>query len=134
MASLHSSSLAPYVPAMSCALGQNNAAAERQGIPARSLNGGLYTGEPFKANAPWANVPVVPDAAYMIHYNLRSANPPPEALLHYPGTVRPGNNEPVYDGITRLGGVNQNCAAPDITTAPRSCPCYKCSMSKYAYL
>lgn len=52
-------------------------------IPPPALNGGLYTGEPFKG--PWGNVPVVPDTDYMINVNLRSARPPPEALTQYPG-------------------------------------------------
>lgn len=60
--------------------------------PSRALNGGLYTGEPFVKNAPWANVPVIPDTDYMTHVNLRSANPPLKALFQYPGNTRPGNN------------------------------------------
>jgi len=65
------------------------------------LNGGLYTGEPFQKDAPWANVPVVPDADYMTHYNLRSANPPLEALTQYPGGTRPGNNNQVMPGVEK---------------------------------
>lgn len=60
-------------------------------IPERQLNGGLYTGEPFKKGAPWANVPVVPDEGYMTHVNLQSANPPKAALYQY-NNIRPGNN------------------------------------------
>ena len=69
--------------------------------PELKLNGGLYTGEPFQEGAPWANVPVVADIDYMIHQNLRSANPPPQALFQYPGTVRPGNNFQAMTGIVK---------------------------------
>lgn len=60
--------------------------------PPRALNGGLYTGEPFAKDAPWGNVPVIPDTDYMTHVNLRSARPPIQALFQYPGNTRPGNN------------------------------------------
>jgi hypothetical protein len=60
--------------------------------PPRALNGGLFTGEPFLEGAPWANVPVIPDVDFMTNVNLRSANPPTEALFQYPGNTRPGNN------------------------------------------
>ena len=72
--------------------------------PPRALNGGLYTGEPFKENAPWANVPVVPDVDYMNNVNLRSANPPPQALYQYQGNVRPGNNYQNNTGLTQYKG------------------------------
>lgn len=61
-------------------------------VPPRKVNGGLYTGEAFPADAPWRNFPVIPDASYMINVNLRSANPPLQALFQYPGGTRPGNN------------------------------------------
>jgi hypothetical protein len=60
--------------------------------PPPSLNGGLYTGEPFQANAPWANVPATPDAVSLMMHTLQSANPPPGARYHVPGATRPGNN------------------------------------------
>lgn len=60
--------------------------------PPPSLNGGLYTGAPFHPNAPWANVPATPDAVYLMMENLKSANPPPGAQYHVPGSTRPGNN------------------------------------------
>lgn len=70
--------------------------------PPPTLNGGLYTGEPFAKGAPWGNVPVVPDAGYLIHHNLRSANPPPGALYQYPGSIRPGNSSHEMYGIMKL--------------------------------
>ena len=68
--------------------------------PKRQLNGGLFTGEPFLKDAPWANVPVIPDVDYMTNINLRSANPPPQAIYQYPGNVRPGNNFQANTGLT----------------------------------
>lgn len=60
---------------------------------APTLNGGLYTGEPFAADAPWRNFPSRPDAVHMIQTNLKSANPPPCATTMIPGGWRPGNND-----------------------------------------
>lgn len=72
-------------------------------VPPPTLNGGLYTGEQFAPGAPWGNVPATPDAGFMIHYNLRSANPPPGAVYQYPGGAsRPGNNTPNMHGISKL--------------------------------
>ena len=59
-------------------------------IPASAPNGGLYGGE--QSTKPWANIPVIPSDANLIHYNLRSANPPPGATEQYVGTDRLGNN------------------------------------------
>lgn len=67
--------------------------------PPRTLNGGLFTGEPFQHGAPWGNVPVIPDVDYMTNINLRSANPPPQALYQYPGNTRPGNNFQANSGL-----------------------------------
>lgn len=61
-------------------------------IPKAPLNGGLYTGQPFKEDAPWRNFPVVPCTAYLNHVNLRSANPPMQAMFQMGPNVRPGNN------------------------------------------
>lgn len=55
-------------------------------------NGGLYTGKPFPPGAVWGNVPVTPDATYMVTQNLKSANPPRAGLDAIPGYTRPGNN------------------------------------------
>jgi hypothetical protein len=71
------------------------------------LNGGLYTGEPFKENAPWANIPVKPETGTLINENLKSANPPPFAQFHYVGGEhRPGNNTPTLPGIKSCDGWN----------------------------
>jgi hypothetical protein len=68
-------------------------------VPPPVLNGGLYTGEPFAKDAPWANVPIIPDAGYMTNVALRSANPPLAALTQYPGNNRPGNNTQSMPGV-----------------------------------
>jgi hypothetical protein len=108
-----------------------------QGIPSPSLNGGLYVGKPFDKNAPWANIPVTPDTGYMMYYNLQSANPPPEAATHYPGTIRPGNNEPIYKDVQKkTNNYNLACSVPlnDFVPRHKNCNCTKCKLSKYAYL
>jgi hypothetical protein len=128
--------------------------------PPRALNGGLYTGEPFQQNAPWANVPVVPDVDYMTNVNLRSANPPPGAVFQYPGNTRPGNNFQQNTGLTPFGGksgeelYNFSCvtcetissAAAEATAAMKECRCkrmaaisgnftnQKCECAEYVYV
>ena len=70
-------------------------AAQTHAIPPPVLNGGLYTGTPFFAGAPWRNFPALPDAGYMTFVNLMSAAPPPNARYHFAGgSLRPGNNTP----------------------------------------
>lgn len=105
------------------------------GLRPPPLNGGLYTGEPFKEGAEYANVPVVPDSGYIIHYALRSANPPTEALYQYPETVRPGNNTPIMPGIDKYPEYNMLCVKPhDIDKMKTNCNCRKCVNSKYYYI
>lgn len=69
-------------------------------IPARKVNGGLYTGEAAKGD--WGNVPVVPEAHILVGENLKSANPPPEGVYHIPGYTRPGNNTQVFPNHIQL--------------------------------
>lgn len=105
-------------------------------IPPRALNGGLYTGEPFRENAPHGNLPALPDAGYLIHYNLRSANPPDAALYQYPGGERIGNNTAIMPGISMEQGklYNMACRLPSSTATDPPCQCRKCTLTKYAYL
>jgi len=103
------------------------------GIPGPSLNGGLYTGESFPCKAPWANVPVTPDASYMIHENLRSANPPPGAIYQYPSGNRPGNNTAIMPGVEKSKGPYNLLVVKDQEQSA-VCNCYKCSFNKYHYL
>jgi len=83
-------------------------------IPHPKLNGGLYTGEPFTKDAPWANVPVVPDVDYMTNINLKTANPPPGAIYQYPGHNRPGNNEQNMPGVVKVARLAQACIQPSL--------------------
>ena len=101
--------------------------------PPRALNGGLFTGEEFKKGSLHANVPVIPDTGYMIHYNLRSANPPPGAIYQYPGTIRPGNNYTNMIGIMRNEKYN---IRGNIEKCDIDCKCQKCNggLTKYFYL
>lgn len=110
-------------------------------IPERSLNGGLYTGEPFKlgknGEVLHGNIPVIPDTGYMIRNNLLSANPPPGAIYQYPGNIRSGNNFQYMDGIKinkkyNLAGNMMKCNED----AMNKCQCKKCRSEyfKYAYV
>jgi hypothetical protein len=86
-------------------------------IPHPKLNGGLYTGEPFSPDAPWATVKVVPDVDYMTNINLRSANPPPGAIYQYPGNTRPGNNHQSMPGVVNVPQLAQACVKPSTCQA-----------------
>jgi len=100
--------------------------------PPPSHNGGLYTGEPFLPGAPWRNFPATPDTSYLVNVNLRSANPPTEALFHYPAAGhRPGNNYSPMPGITPLGDQFADVlCAPDVKDTTSKRPRF----AKYAYL
>lgn len=80
--------------------------------PPPSLNGGLYTGQPFRAGAPWANVPVVPDAGI---YNFTNLPPSAPRLAKYMvpgGGIRPGNSTPILPQTylsSRSDGLNAIC-------------------------
>ena len=81
-------------------------AAPPAALPPPTLNGGLYTGEPFLPEAPWRNFPATPDAGYMTHVNLLAGGnaPPSQATYHIPGGgLRPGNNTPVLP-VDMVGG------------------------------
>ena len=113
---------------------QNSDNKKALNIPPRSLNGGLFTGEPFAEGAPYANVPVIPDASYVIHYNLRSANAPEDAYYQYPGGGnRPGNNTALMPGVT-VGANGIMCNGAPCSSGGFACVCRKCTLSKYAYL
>ncbi len=109
---------------------------ERLNIPPPSLNGGLYTGEPFKEGAPYANIPIIPDGGYMTHFALRSANPPTQALYQYNDNYRPGNNTPVMPGIDtyKNGEYGIMCNNATEKKNVRQCRCTKCSCTKYFHL
>jgi hypothetical protein len=58
--------------------------------PPPPINGGLYCGP--ENRAPWMPIPVVPTTTYFMTKLLKSANPPPGAMYHYPTSSRSGNN------------------------------------------
>jgi hypothetical protein len=98
----------------------NNLYGNNDIVPSYKLNGGLYTGEPFKKGAPWANVPVRPTAAYMTNINLRSANPPTLALYQLQAGYRPGNNTDDYlEGLGQFGCIPYEIL--DKPNPPRKC-------------
>ena len=70
---------------------------ENTAIPPPLPNGGLFMGP--QCTAPWGNIPVIPSDANLIHYNLRSANPPPGATQQYVSTDRLGNNYAPMIGV-----------------------------------
>ncbi len=74
--------------------------------PQPSRNGGLFTGPEPPKGSPWAAIPVTPDTDYLIHVNLKSANPPPGATNQYPGNIRPGNNFQSFPGLSPYMGTD----------------------------
>jgi hypothetical protein len=106
-------------------------------IPPPSLNGGLYTGEPFREGSSHANIPIIPETGYINHYVMRGANPPTESLYQYPGGFRPGNNNPIMPGVQpyKDGKYGIMCqTAPQKPTISKKCNCPKCNCHKYYYL
>ncbi len=101
--------------------------------PRPILNGGLYTGEPFSEGAPWANVPVSPDVAYLIHKNLSTSKPPKAATTQYPGGIREGNNYQVMPGVRYIPeyGILANDHPHGVTCDGGEIN--KCRFSKYSY-
>lgn len=79
------------------------ASSPNDAMPPSPPNGGLYGG--VQSMKPWANIPVTPTVANLIHNNLRSANPPPGATEQYPSTERLGNN---YIGMPEIHWYNPN--------------------------
>jgi len=57
---------------------------------------------------PHCTIPVKPEVSNMINNNLKSANPPPEALTQYPGTDRIGNNSMQMSGVSNYVGTTLN--------------------------
>lgn len=103
-------------------------------IPEPKLNGGLYNGDKFIDGAPWATVPVRPTSAYLTHVNLRSANPPPEALYQMQSGFRPGNNTDdempgiaLFNGNENYGPFNFACIPP-LNKPKEADPCNKCKV------
>jgi len=79
--------------------------------PGPKLNAGLYTGEPFKKDAPWGSIYIPASTHTYINESLRSAGAPESALYQYPNYVRPGNNWQEFRGlqINKTHGVDIPC-------------------------
>ena len=77
---------------------------ENTAIPAPMPNGGLYNAP--QSTGAWANIPVIPSDTNLIHYNLRSANPPPGATEQYVSNDRLGNNYSPMIGVYRYNPEN----------------------------
>ena len=108
---MYSPSATAYFGASTLSFGEYDSSKYTQ-YPGHTLNAGLYTGEPF--NGAWGNVPVVPETDVYIHQNLRSANPPPGAIVQYPHNVRPGNNYQAMPGVTKFNPATHavQCTVP----------------------
>lgn len=63
-------------------------------LPARKVNGGLYTGD--KAAGDWGNYPVLPESHILTTKNLLTAGPPQGAIQQPVSTLRPGNNHVIH--------------------------------------
>jgi len=96
--------------------------AEKGRIYSPPHNAGLYSGEPFKAGAPWAPVPVAPDSGYLVHENLRASHPylPAEAYFQYPGDTRVGNNYSAKPGVRPQGPRQSDVMCVDPTALRRA--------------
>lgn len=70
---------------------------ENSTIPPSLPNGGLYNAP--QVTAPWGSIAVVPTDSNIIHFNLRSAQPPPGATEQYVSTNRLGNNYTSKTGV-----------------------------------
>jgi len=70
---------------------------ENTAIPDSLPNGGIFAGP--QSTGAWANIPVIPSDTNLIHFNLRSANPPPGATEQYVSTDRLGNNYSPMIGV-----------------------------------
>jgi hypothetical protein len=72
----------------------------------KTTNGGLNSGE--SCSGTHCSIPIEPTTDNLIHNNLLSANPPPNANVHYPGSPRIGNSNMLMPGITGYQGTRIN--------------------------
>lgn len=98
-----------------------------QPVPPPSLNGGLYTGEPFYKDAPYANIHIDPDVTVYMHDNLlRGNNPPAGARYQYPSTRR-GNSYVEWRGLAQYKGTAVNWGPHNIYTPPEKHAMKQCN-------
>lgn len=108
--------------------------------PPPTLNGGLYTGTPFQAGAPWANVPVAPDAGFYNFGNLRGVESAPVAARYMVpgGGLRPGNNTPLLPpefANSRIANLNAVCVPSAAFAAPTTgAAANQAEFRQFAYL
>ena len=98
-------------------------------------NGGLNIGE--ICQGPHCAIPVEPNTTNLIYNNLQSANPPPNANIHYPGTLRQGNNYLNMPGIIDYQGTHHNPGPFNIQVAAgkdNGCMCDNQGGGAYNYI
>lgn len=76
-------------------------AAPAAALPPPRPNGGLYTGTPAPAGAPWAAVPIIPDQVWMAEQFSQQSGFP--AWMYITSGTRPGNNEVSVPGSQPIG-------------------------------
>ena len=103
-------------------------------LPPQRLNGGWFTGEPFRKGAGWATVPVIPEAGHMTSDTLLSANPPPGATTQSVGYPRAGNNCQTMPNVMHLESPNNTIACTgSAAAAAEHQPDARDRFSRYAY-
>lgn len=110
--------------------------------PPPSLNGGLYTGQPFAPGAEWANRPVAPDAGNYQYGSLAQvASAPAAARYMMPGGgLRPGNNTPLlppsfaHNRVEALNAIAVPTAAYAVDAPCCEAPPNRAGRREYAYL
>lgn len=90
---------------------RNRSSGPNSAMPPPPINGGIFV-PPQAPAKPWLPIPVTPTTTNYIHYNLRSANPPPGAIDQYPGTNRPGNNFISMPGVFNYHNTNKINTGP----------------------
>ena len=90
----------------------------REPAPAPTLNGGLYTGQAFPADAPWRNFPAAPEAGYYLSVPFAGVAPPGARYQVPGGGLRPGNSTPLLPEEA----VVQRFADMPLMCAPRDTP------------
>jgi len=104
-------------------------------VPGPSFNGAITIGESCKGQH--CSIPVTPTTANLINKNLNTANPPPGANVHYPGTNRLGNSSMEMPGVTKYTGTSLNrgphnincvqCGSGGGETCECGCNCEHCN-------
>lgn len=85
-------------------------------IPPRRVNGGLYTGQPALLNAPWGNIPIIPEAhIYVEQLKHADPTPPPRATDTIPGGgTRIGNSVQTFPNHTPHSSMHHLQYVPDL--------------------